>query len=59
MFWAMNESSGLAGGSDLPPNPTSICAHSSVPLRLHLGPLANTDGSTLLWTGINTWPYGR
>lgn len=59
MFWAMNQNAKLDGGSDLPPNPTSICAHSSLSLRLHLGPLTNTDGSTLLWTGINAWPYGR
>lgn len=59
MFWAMNQNSKLAGGSDLPHNPTCICACSSLSLRLHLGPLTNTDNSTLLWTAINTCPQGR
>lgn len=59
MFWVMNQNSKLAGGSDLPPNPTSICAHSSLSLRLHFGPLTNTDHSALLCTVINTCPQGR
>lgn len=48
----MNQNCKLAGGSDLPPNPTSIYAHLSLSLRLHLGPLTNTDHSPLLWTRI-------